>query len=172
MSSRPGQPEIDRSAWGPEARYIYAERLGIGDELGIPPEISEATAVREAALVDVPHSDQAGRELVGKALELFGGQVLGVSPRGKDAEGKPLPLSDNSHSQGKGGGTLLDPSAAPSTSSAAAARTAGEPRQAQGRYEPRAEPEPEPEAPTPIKPRPAMGPVTLKVNSRPGGPRG
>ena len=67
--------------WGEEARYVYLERVGVGDELGMDEEAARRRAGVEARMV------QAGVPLdswplVGLTLETFEARILTVeTPR-------------------------------------------------------------------------------------------
>lgn len=70
------------ASWSEEARYVFVERLGVGDELGMAEVSALRLAVVEARMVQagVP---VASWSFVGMALEIFKGRVVSVEPRSK-----------------------------------------------------------------------------------------
>ena len=71
------------ASWGEEARYVYHERLGIGDELGMAEADALRLAVVEARMVHagVP---VASWSFVGLALRVFeGARIVSIEPRSK-----------------------------------------------------------------------------------------
>lgn len=70
-------------SWGEDARDIFLERLGVGDELGMAEADALRLAVIEARMVQagVP---VASRAFVGHALRVFeGSRIVAVEPRSK-----------------------------------------------------------------------------------------
>jgi hypothetical protein len=69
-------------AWSEGARYVFLERLGVGDELRMDPEEALRIALVEARMEQarVPVSSRA---LMGQAMLLFGARIVSHKPRSK-----------------------------------------------------------------------------------------
>lgn len=78
MPARLTKAEWD--ALGDDGQYVYQERMGIGDELGMFSEESHRFAITEARM-ESDRTPANTRMLIAAAQEAFGGELLSVRPR-------------------------------------------------------------------------------------------